>query len=232
LLAGASQFSRGVQSPTFSFLYSDDRSKWPQVEDDYWHSAAHHDAATIAIVWNGNQHNAHFLLKGSPSIRIAGLKDSAEDKFLAESEVVVSQATFEELWKPDWLALQEALKVLSARKHCFVVGTPPPKDKSEIREHLSRDPFFVQRAAELGMPVDNLPVTSNAFRVFLWQQIQRGLENVAEQMNATFVPVPGSCLNELSLLNREYGAPDATHANGLYGEQMLRAISNAWRDHQ
>jgi hypothetical protein len=211
-------------------MYSDDRTKWPQVADDYWDSAAQTTASTIAIVWNGNQHNAHFLLETEPPLRLAGVAFSKDESRVGLDPVVVSQAMFEELWQPDFSSLKEVVQRISGAKRCLVVGTPPPKDEAEIREHLINDEYFVQRAGDMGIGVESLRVTANEFRVALWRQIQDGLARVAHQTDVEFVPVAPNCMTRLSLLTEGFGAPDATHANGVYGVEMLRALEEKWME--
>ncbi len=214
---------------SFGFLFSEDREKWPQVSDDYWMAISRHPADFVAIVWNGNQHNAHFLLEFEPPLRPAGLERPEHGIDEKSQQVVVSCATFEELWKPDFNELKRVIELLSGDKRCIVVGTPPPKDSSEIRNYLKSDEYFVERARSAGIAVQDLKVTPNEMRVALWKQIQHGMKSVAEETDSVFVEVPDSCLTESQTLAAGMGAPDATHANGIYGASILLAIREKWR---
>lgn len=230
MLAGYTSREVASRSVQFGFMHSEDRTKWPQVNDHYWDTAARSTAPTIAIVWNGNQHNAHFLLQTEPPLRLAGTVLSNYGNHDGMEAIVVSPSMFEELWQPDFASLEEVVKKLSCVKRCMVVGTPPPKDEVEIREHLKSDEYFIQRARDMDISVESLKVSNNEFRVALWQQIQDGLARVANQTGIEFVPVAPSCLTSSSLLAKGLGAPDATHANGIYGVEILRAIEEKWME--
>lgn len=210
----------------FAFLWSEDRTRWPKCSDEYWEFAAQHAAPSIAIIWNGNQHNAHFLLEFDRPIRLAGTRHEQPGVRDGHDAVVVSETTFEELWKADLVEMKRVIGLLSGQKRCFVLGTPPPKDAHEIEALLFTDPFFVQRATEIGKPVNELRVSPNEFRIALWRQIQAGMHAAAQELGVDFVGVPPTCLTAGGLLPAGFGAPDATHANGRYGIELLRALSS------
>lgn len=227
LLSGFSELSQD-QGSRFACLWSEDRTTWPQCSDEYWEIAADHPAQSIALVWNGNQHNAHFLLEQDPPLRIAGVKSLGQSKCEHRNAVVVSAATFEELWKAEFTEMKRVTSLLSQTKRCFIVGTPPPKDQFEIENLLHSDAFFIQKAAESGVTTEALHVSSNEFRLALYEQIQDGMREVAIELGVEFVNVPKRCIADSGLLAAGFGVPDATHSNGQYGAEVLRALLLEW----
>ncbi len=199
------------------------------MSDEYWLTAVQHPAENVAIVWNGNQHNAHFLLEFDQPLRLAGVEGLRPTVGQATRNVIVSRSIFEELWRPDFDELKRVIQLIRSNKRCFVIGTPPPKDSDEILSHLKSDEYFVHRALSMGVSVEDFKVTPNDMRVALWEQIQNGMRSVARETDSVFVEVPDSCLTSSKLLPIGLGVPDATHANGSYGARILDAISQKWR---
>ena len=113
---------------------------------------------------------------------------------------------------------------MSSSKKVVLIGTPPPKSESEIRRHLKSDEFFISLLESAGIRIEDAPITSDQFRYTLWKRIQQNLERISRVAGITFVPVPAEVFENGMTLKSEYSAPDASHANHLYGQAMWEAV--------
>lgn len=198
----------------------------PAPDTAYWRVAAA-AGTTTAIVWDGNQHNARFLLRDVPFTVIGRRSPSAP----VEGRVVpyrMMRALFER--DLDTGGLTGFLGAHPDPASVLLIGTPPPKSDEQVRRGLTNDGplgqgFFVDALAELGLTPETAPVTSAATRVACWEALQEAVEAAAVGAGARFVPVPEWMLNPDGTLRAEYCEPDTTHANTTYGVAMWQEIA-------
>ena len=222
-MLGGLHSSADLQQKSLAIQYSMDRAIWPNIDDKYWGQLQRLPSVeTVLICWNGNQHNSQFLLEMEPRI-------SVHQDFLQDEEsqnVVVPLSMFDELWMPDFQLLERAIRIVSLTKKIVLIGTPPPKSENEIRNNLRNDEFFLSILSKSGIKIEGCPISSDMFRFVLWKRIQQNLEQIARINGAPFVHVPSVVFENGMTLRSEYSAPDASHANHLYGQVMWEAALN------
>ncbi len=202
--------------------YAADFAAGPSDDDDYWDFLAHAGAGrTVAVVWDGNQHNTAFLLSPEPPFRVY---TSTVCEPGGEQGVWIPQEMVRDFWSASFDRLGDVLALLSRVAQVLVLGTPPPKSDQIVRATLASDPYWAVVARELGLELDNVSVTPAAVRVALWRVLQDLTRDQAGKAGATFIPVPASAMSSDDLLLDCYGNPDVTHANSAYGELMWREI--------
>jgi len=220
-MLGGLHSSPALQKMPLAIQYSMDSAIWPNIDNRYWEQLQKLPSVeTVAICWNGNQHNAQFLLEPEPAI-------SVHQEIVKNEEsrnVVVPLAMFDELWLPDFQALEQAMRIVSTTKKVVLLGTPPPKSVQEIRCNLATDDFFLSLLSRAGLKLEDAPITSDVFRFTLWKRIQQNLERIARGAGITFIPVPSEIFENGMTMRSEYSAPDASHANHVYGQVMWEAI--------
>ncbi|MDP9027750.1 MAG: hypothetical protein M3N46_09355, partial [Actinomycetota bacterium] len=179
------------------------------LDDDYWALLARAAAGkAIGVVWNGNQHNAGFLLEPNPPFRVfhPGASTAGEGMW-------VPRRLLREYWTPTFAELKAALPRLTSVADVYLIGTPPPKTDELIRSVIQHDAYFVKQGTALGMDLAALAVTPAATRLAMWSLLQEMLEQCAVEFGATFVAVPPDVMDDDGILLQRYSAVDATHAN-------------------
>ena len=220
-MLGGLHSSAELQQLPLAIQYSLDTALWPNIDHKYWEQLQKLPSVeTVVICWNGNQHNAQFLLESDPVITVhQDIPKAAESQ-----NIVVPLSMFDELWLPDFQVLERAIRIVSSTKKVVLIGTPPPKAESEIKKNLANDEFFISLLSRAGIKIDEAPITTDEFRFILWKRIQLNLERVARVAGVSFVPVPSQIFENNMTLKSEYSAPDASHANHLYGQAMWEAV--------
>ena len=223
MLAALDQ-GRGPAEYRAAVAYSADLAGGPPGDPHYWDLLAKVGAGRrVVIVWNGNQHNAGFLLSPDPPFRVFSPLAEAGP----EEGAWVAQEVLREYWRPTFSELTDVLKSLVPVARVGVVGTPPPKSDLVVRQSLAQEIFFLDRARELGVDVADLRITPQAVRLAMWHVIQDALEEIATEVGAAFIPVPTTAVDGDGTLSAEFCAPDATHANVNYGALMWKTISTS-----
>lgn len=194
----------------------DPAAPW-QLDGTYWRTACRTPGRVLAVVWSGNQHNAHFLFEFDEPLR---LHDSGEPG------TVVPASMISAVWESSLAGIETQLTDVKA-EHLVLLGTPPPKAEEQIRAGLNREPNMLRLVAQAGESVDTIRITPSAVRVGLWKILQGDLEERAARIGARFVPVPSSTQTADGCLKPEYSGGDAAHANGAFGAVMLGEIEAA-----
>jgi hypothetical protein len=196
----------------------------PPTRDDYWDYVAELAAGrTLAVVWNGNQHNSAFMLRHRPPFRVyrpGGIELGPEEG------AWLPRVLFREAWDSTFDGLRALLRRVVPIAQVLVVCTPPPNPEALVRSVLLEEPHFIRLAAELGYDLDNLQITPEPVRVALWSVLVEMLEDVAVTEGATFVPVPDGVTSADGLLLPEFGAGDVTHAGPAYGGRVWGQLSS------
>lgn len=219
-LLGGIHSSAELQQQPLAVQYSMDRKLWPNIGEGYWQNLQTLPSVeTVVICWNGNQHNAQFLLESEPAITVHQDFVSAEKN----KNLVIPLSMFDELWLPDFKALERVMRIVSLTKKVVLIGTPPPKSENEIRNNLRNDEFFLASLANADIKIDHAPITSDGFRFVLWKRIQQNLERISRVVGVPFIHVPPEVFDNGMTLKSEFSAPDASHANHLFGQAMWKA---------
>jgi hypothetical protein len=200
------------------------------VSEDYWDRLGDAGAGrTIAVVWEGNQHNIAFLLEPDPPFRVFSATGDRQEQ--GEPGTWVPREMLRSYWEESLGALRSVLDRLVARSDVLVIGTPPPKPdahvKAQLEGKLESDPWMREVAAARGQASSELTVSPGALRLALWSVIQDGMREEARRSGATFVPVPEAARDPAGFLADAYSAVDLTHANAEYGGLMWAQIEAA-----
>ena len=219
-LLGGLHSSAELKQKPLAVQYSLDRALWPNIGDGYWQNFQNLPTVeTVVVCWNGNQHNAQFLLESEPAISVH--QDFASDE--NNKNLVIPLSMFDELWLRDFKVLERAMRMVSSTKKVVLIGTPPPKSENGIRNNLSKDEFFLGLLANADMKIDDAKITSDIFRFVLWKRIQQNLERIARVVGVPFIHIPPEVFDKGMTLKPEFSVPDASHANHLFGQVMWKA---------
>lgn len=201
-------------------LVSQSDLKKSQVRDsEYWAFVSENSGkATVGLVWNGNQHNIHFLVDSNQQFKVFGLLDD-ENNFPA-----ISYNRAAELFKPTMDELRSVINKFFVDKDFVIVGTPPPKSKEFLDKKIHLDKFFLNLANELEIPLDKLETTRDSTRVAMWRLTQDLTKMIAEEYGAKFIEIPNETIDSQGLLRTEYWTDDLTHANESFGALILEEI--------
>lgn len=214
----------------YGVVYSRNPELWTSLSEPYWSFVLAQPSPEICLCWNGNQHNANFLLETDPRITLCGSVGGSQFNNDRDSKrTVVSYSMIDELWASDFLRLRQVLAKLSERKRVFLVGTPPPKPRSEIASRLESDEFFAQKVRLFDGDSIEDRVSPDDFRIRLWLRMQQTLQKIASEAGSPFIAVPDACYEPNFLLRAEMSVPDASHANELFAIEMLKAIDQVDR---
>ncbi len=201
-------------------------------DPDYWDFLVEASRDRVAaVIWNGNQHNARFLVQPDPPIRVWDDSPAPDDQQpvpASRDAVWVSREQVRELWSDDdELLRQRLVELAGSARRVLVIGTPPPKSDEFVARALRADPFFAEVTESLGLAPDETPVTPGSTRMALWKIVQAMLADSAAATGATFVPVPPEALDGQGYLRGVLATADATHANAAYGRLVWQAVARA-----
>jgi hypothetical protein len=205
-----------------SVAYCTKLADGPPFDDEYWRWL--HETTVdelIAVMWNGNQHHASFLIQPEPPIAVWG--DERSSHHLTGS-MFVPRAMLEALWAPTVAQLRFALDLMSPDRRVVLLGTPPPKRQADVIANLSTEVWFEEGAREMGVAIGDLPVTGEFERLVMWQVLQRMLETIAAEYSIPFVPSPAKAADSDGYLLRSFSDRDATHANAAYGDAVCDVL--------
>jgi hypothetical protein len=195
----------------------------------YWQAAARQcGGRNVAISWNGNQHQAAFLIAaGRPFDFVC---PGAATDVLHPGAELVALSVIRAFFRPTLAGLAKvvALCQASGARRILVLGTPAPKgDDAFILGHIRRSAFFQRRAHELGVDVATMRLTPATIRQKLWTVLQQEMEAAARDAGAGFVPASAETQEPDGTLARAFWAEDATHANAAWGAAMRKALERA-----
>ncbi len=193
---------------------------------EYWEMVARHCAGrTVALSWNGNQHNASFLIAPEPLFDF--VCPGAATPALHPGAVVLPAGVVRAYFRHTLWALDRTIHLLQAHGvgRVLVLGTPAPKREGDfILGHIRTEAFFQDAAAAAGIDLDAVRITPASIRQKLWVLIQQMMAAIAVREGTTFVPVPPDALEPDGTLRRQYWQDDATHANRAYGASVRQVL--------
>jgi hypothetical protein len=188
-------------------------------DSSYWDYVISNSKKRITgILWNGNQHNIHFLLESGEKFKIFEIFEENPD------DPVVPQSQLRALFDPTFEELRNVLKKFPKKSKLLLIETPPPKSKRFIDRQLS-DPNFVGNL--MGMESRShleLRATSDALRIAIWKFTQQITKEIADEFGVCFIPTPRFAFDEIGLLKEEFWTDDFTHANEDFGELLLNHL--------
>jgi hypothetical protein len=206
------------------------RGPWPRTEN-YWSALTRYAPGnSIALLWDGNQHNGYFLIEQPLRFdfvprRLQSLP--VEEDAVIVPETLVRAKFFQSLLgsRTGGLILNNLLTDLRAQTHSRIalVGTPPPKgDNERLLSFLPSEFAYLHNPA--GLTVEQVRLTPPTIRLKLWNVIQEIYQEQAERVGVEFIPVPDIVTDEAGFLKPEFWTLDVTHANAAYGRVMLNHL--------
>lgn len=203
----------------FCIVNQNDLSKHKLRDEAYWEFvSANSKGKKVGLVWDGNQHNIHFLIETKRPFKVYNLIHHDEN-FPA-----VSMARVKELFRNTFDELRTILEKKFYNEDFFLIGTPPPKSKFHLDRKIRLDPFFIELGKNLEIPTSELEASSDELRIAMWRLIQSITSEVASEFGVNFVKVPDEAISPSGLLKSEYWTDDLTHANEKYGALMLEKV--------
>jgi hypothetical protein len=181
---------------------------------------------SVAVVWNGNQHNADFLLACDQPLDF--FPRGYPDPSVLPKARLVAETVIREHFRPSLEPLRQLMADIPAHQRLkrLLVGTPAPLfDGDEIRKRLSKEPLFVEKAAAMGIIIGQVEITPPTVRRKLWFVIQTMMAEIAEKGGWQFVPVAPETMDERGYLRSDLSADDVTHASIDFGSMMVRQIA-------
>lgn len=194
---------------------------------DYWAAFADAARGTIpAIVWEGDQHIAAFLIEATPPIDF--VLSAAPDLPMDPRASYLAESQLRALFAPTIDPLGPIVRRLAqaAAGPVMVAGTPPPMgDEAAIRARLANDPRVAAAAAERGGDIEAVAITSPYTLQKLWSLIQSMVAETAAAAGGSFVPVPDRVRGADGFLLERYWSESATHANEEYRGEILAELA-------
>ena len=190
--------------------------------DEYFQIAlatARERALPLGLIWDGNQHNWEFLIESEPRFSIFPAIDPWADGY---PRPLVPRSLVYELFRFGLAGLRAVLSNV-ANENVLLFGTPPPKTEEQVRAGISTESVLVGLAEKLGMSSSTLPITPLPIRFELWRMTQELMSEIAAEFRVPFVRVPDEAMVN-GALRVDASHPDATHANGLWGEMMVTQV--------
>lgn len=189
-----------------------------QHDNDYWNYVLEiSQDRNLAISWNGNQHNLHFLIEGNLKFNSIGLAQG-------KGYPAVSKARIKELFRPTFYELELILSRFSNRENICLIGTPAPKKSNFMKNYLHKEPYFLELGEKLGFSGKNLKISSEPLRSFMWEITQELTKKSAEKLGCSFLPTPSQTFDKNKIMLEKFYSDDLTHANPAYGAFFLERL--------
>lgn len=190
------------------------------IDFDYWDFVAEiSNFQPTFISWNGNQHNIHFLIQSDDIFRISGLEEN-----ISENYPVIPVLQIRELFKPTFDELRLVLSRFKQLNNLTLLGTPAPKPREVIKQRITTEKYYTDVALNLGLHPNQIEITSDALRVFMWDLTQKMTQEISQEFGIKFFPTPSSTLTQNKTLKSEFLAEDVTHADIKFGELILEEL--------
>jgi hypothetical protein len=181
------------------------RGDWPRTKD-YWSTLARLASDySIALLWEGNQHNSLFLVE--QPIPFDFVPRGLEFLPVADDAIIVPEAVVRAKFQSLNGNLEETLADIKTCPDCKValVGTPPPP--------------------VLPAKYGDVRITPSIVRLKLWHVMTEIMREEAEANGVGFIAVPDVVKDKDGFLKPDFWTNDSTHANPAYGEIMLSHIA-------
>lgn len=202
----------------FGIVTRTNLSEYLHNDDEYWDFVSQSAKnRKLAISWNGNQHNIHFLVDSEIEFNSKGFHTNKDAPFVTLSRI-------QDLFRPTFYELELVLGKFARTSNICLLGTPPPKPKNYLDKRLKNDPYFLEVGNKLGIKAKDLKASSDELRVFMWNQTQILTKQVADKFQCDFLPVPRETYDANNILIEEFFADDLTHTNPDYGSIVLKNI--------
>ena len=199
-------------------------------DDSYWQIASEKvSPKTVAILWEGNQHNtsAGLLFKQAKGFTFA-LDANFKEAFEAGSPIVPTTLIRKYFQSRSGLGgLRKVIDLLSLNHQVVVLGTPPPKSSEFVLSLMSQKESVpeIGRLVKLNLQNEDLHLNPTTLRVALWNVLQDATREIALSSGAKFIPVPKVLSDQDGSLREIYNWKDVTHASPDYAAEYLVSIA-------
>jgi hypothetical protein len=191
-------------------------------DNEYWDFIVEQSRGkNLAISWNGNEHNLHFLIDTKMKFNSLNLNLGSKYPFVTLSQI-------KESFRPTFYELELILSRFPDRSKICLLGTPPPKSQALLNSKIQDDEFFIEMGEKIGIQKKDIRVSSNELRIFMWKLTQELTEKSAKEFGCKFLPAPVESFERNFLLREIYSVDDLTHANPDYGLLMLEKIAESF----
>jgi hypothetical protein len=188
-------------------------------DNEYWDFIVEQsEGKNLAISWNGNEHNLHFLIDTKMKFNSLGLNLGSKYPYITISRI-------KESFRSTFYQLELILSRFPDRSKICLLGTPPPKPQTQLNKKIQLDHFFLELGEKIGIQKNEIKVSSNELRTFMWKITQELNEKSAKEFGCKYLPAPSESFDSDFLLREIYCEDDLTHANPEYGLLMLEKIS-------
>jgi hypothetical protein len=177
----------------------------------------------VVVVWNGNQHNAHFMFQTEPKFTVLGVTDNSDNSDNYDA-VPIPRAMIKNFFKPSFEELTEIIPSLSGAASITLLNGPAPKPLAHIQNCISQEKYFADLTKSLELDTDCFIITSDSLRLELWKILVEMLANYAKTLGTNFISAPAVSRDAFGMLLPEYWTPDVTHANSKYGVLLIEEI--------
>jgi hypothetical protein len=169
---------------------------------------------------NGNQHAIIGLLQHPQPFDFR--VDAEDDASVPATQIptAVMREVFDKRVRKE-VQTWTAIRAMTRAPLLHVLPPPPIGDETHIRAAAGN--HF------RGRDIEQAGITPARIRWKLWRLQCRALEAAAAEAGIGVVRPPPDAVGDDGLLKRAFYGPDATHANALYGELVLREIEAAAR---
>ena len=114
-----------------------------------------------------------------------------------------------------------ALRRSTSARMFHLVAPPPKRDNNWIEQH--HDTLFASEG------IASSGVSEPALRMKFWHLQNDALAQICGELGIELIGPPSGACDEFGFLLPEYYAGDATHANPLYGELVLRQLEEMFQ---
>lgn len=164
------------------------------------------------------------IVANNISFDSAAKSDESElqsDSFIVAEEVIRTH------FDPSLAGLSGIINFLkeSGAKKVILLGTPPPRgEASDMRPLFQKEVYFINRAKQLGIDINEIPITPLKVRIKLWRLLQIMLQEYSIKNNIDYISVPEGACNADGSLKRDLWNDDVTHANWKFGALYIKKI--------
>jgi hypothetical protein len=195
--------------------------------EDYWSFVAECSRDKhVAVAWNGNQHNEHFMFQTEPKFTILGV---SEDISLKDT-IPVSLSMVKEFFKTSFDGLAEVVAQMNHAKSVTLLSGPAPKPLSQLKTSILNEKYFADIVSSTTIDTSEINITSDSLRFVLWSVLAGMLEEYSHELGVNFLSAPARSIDKDGMLLSGYWESDATHANSKYGLLLFEELNRLFRE--
>jgi hypothetical protein len=182
----------------------------------------------IAVLWQGSHLSTQMTFAVGSEFDVV-LPGECNGPVPAGAEVIPYAAVEELMRTPLEMdpAFRAAIALLGSppfEGKVSFLAPPPPLPIEAVRERLTVEPFFTEKAQQLGLDLTAVRLVPDRIRVKVWKILVSVYGALADRYGARLIAPPSEAADEMGLLAPEYWGGDVTHASPAYGRLYLEKI--------